>query len=89
MYKELNYCWASAEGGLPQRLNTLQRSGQLQIKSKERGADREQWFLTASDCDYLVFIEHISESAWIESLAAKDMEKLQFFYNLLFCDGSE
>lgn len=89
MHKELDYHWASAENGLHQRLNELQLNSELQIRSREIGADREQFFLACNGLDYLLFIEHISESAWIEPIAAKDLEKLQFFYTLLCCEQSE
>ncbi|BDX08528.1 DUF3630 family protein [Planctobacterium marinum] len=89
MHQELDYRWATAETGLLPRLNDLQRNGELQFKNRDIGADREQFFLSCSGIDYLLFIEHISESAWIEPIAPKDMEKLQFFYSLLCCDKSE
>lgn len=53
--------------------------------SHETGADREQWRFELGDESYLILVEHLSESLWIESLPELPLPRLQFFYNLLTC----
>lgn len=83
MNKVLDYTWACTEGGLHQRLEILHQNGCLCIKAKEIGADREQWFVKYDELDWVVFVEHISESVWLEPIGVTEIEKLSFFYTLL------
>lgn len=57
----------------------------LILKSFDIGADREQWFIEWQGTLFVICVEHLSESAWIEPLGAETESLLQNFYNLLFC----
>lgn len=85
-HKPLDYQWARDKKGLQKRIDDLNLSGTVNCAKRERGADREQWFITVADRDYVVFVEHLAESAWLEMTGRYDAEKLDFFYKMLGCN---
>ncbi|MCC2607031.1 DUF3630 family protein [Planctobacterium marinum] len=82
----LDYGWASDTQGLALQLTQLQAHQQWQIKQHEQGADREQWFIDMNGAQFLIFVEHLSESAWVESAGAQDAGQLQNFCAILLSD---
>lgn len=81
----ISYSLAAESAQFQAILEDLQSRGKFIIKSHELGADREQWFLDWQQHLLVICVEHLSESAWIESVGAVSQEKLQNFYKLLIC----
>lgn len=82
----LDYSWVKNEQGLACTLTKLESKNQIKLKRHEQGADREQWCVESNNTEYLIFVEHLSESAWVELVTGQDDQKLQDFYAILFSD---
>lgn len=86
MNKVIPYSLVAETDKFRQKLENLQSQSVLVIKNHELGADREQWFIDWQQELLVVFVEHLSESAWIEAIGPLSEQKLQIFYNCLICD---
>jgi len=82
---ELDYQVLCHNNELQKRLERAQQDLQLEIKSHEIGADREQWWLESETQSCWLFVEHLSESVWLEQPKKNASNRLQVFYNLLIC----
>lgn len=84
-YHILNHHMEANADYVCKKLTECQQIGTLILKSHEIGADREQWFVDWQNDLIVICVEHLSESAWVESMSNISAEKLQIFYKSVFC----
>lgn len=65
-HPSLNPRFACEEGALEALLTNLQAQQLLTIVNHETGADREQWMIRYHHELFVIFVECLSESAWLE-----------------------
>lgn len=81
----IEYHLVASSGTVERMVSQHPAANELKLKGHELGADREQWFIEWQNELLVLCVEHLSESAWLESIGQIAPDKLQNFYNLLFC----
>lgn len=65
-YISLHTRFATEEETLARFLKSKQSEQIWEIVSHESGADREQWMIRFEQQLFIIFVEWLSESAWLE-----------------------